>query len=307
MPHVPATSSILVRLLTAAGYRVDHRADVTLAARLRDRRAVVIAPASRSPLEVENLFPPDSIHRILVYDDDPGPAARGVAGDRGIEVLDPSTLGPALGELLLPAVLGAGEPEPDGGMDTPFVLLPEGARIVRPRVGRAEAEVLAGVDGPRFTLRLVPYYVAPYRVRPASPAGIRGTMLDRTVAVHAVSRRAEVWEEGDRELVAELDVPHQFIAPEIGAQEAAGIAMEAIRRYHVVSVDHTEQHGGALVIETRRVPPASDDIRLGPLQLVYLPHWYAEGHEGRVVLDAVTGRRALPAPSANEAPAFSLK
>lgn len=307
MPHVPATSSVLLRLLTAAGYRVEHRADVAVATRLRDRRAVVIAPASRSPVEVESLFPADSVHRILVYDDDPGPAARDVAGDRGIEVLDPATLGPALGELLLPAVLGANEEELDGGMDTPFALLPAGARIVRPRVGRAEAEILAGVDGPRFTLRLVPYYVAPYRVRPASASGVHGPPLDRTIAVQAVSRRAEVWEEGDRELVAELDVPHQYIAPEVGVQEAAGIAMEAIRRYHVVHVDHTEQHGGALVIETRRVPPSADDIRLGPLQLVYLPHWYAEGHGGRVVLDAVTGRRAAAPPSAGEAPAFSVK
>ena len=307
MPHVPAASSVLVRLLTAAGYRVDHRADLVVASRLRDRRAVVIAPSSRSPVEVESMFPPDAVHRILVYDDDPGPAARGVAGDRGIEVLDPSTLGSALGELLLPPVLGAPDMEMDTGLDTPFALLPEGARIVRPRIGRAEAEILAGVDGPRFTLRLVPYYVAPYRVRPASPSGARGPALDRTVAVQAVSRRAEVWEESDRELVSQLDVPHQFIAPEIGPAEAAGIALEAIRRFHVVQVDHTEQHGGALVIETRRVPPSTDDIRLGPLQLVYLPHWYAEGHEGRVVLDAVTGQRTAGPPAPGEAPAFTLK
>jgi hypothetical protein len=307
VPHAPATSSVLGRLFTTAGYRVDHRGDLVVATRLRDRRAVVIASVARSPVEVESLFPPDSVHRTLIYDDDPGPAARDVAADRGIEVLDPSSLGPALGELLLPAILGNPGPEPDAGLDTPFALLPEGARIVRPRVGRAEAEILAGVDGPRFTLRLVPYYVAPYRVRPPSASGVRGPTLDRTVAVQAVSRRAEVWEEEDRELVAELDVPHQYIAPEIGVQEATGIAMEAIRRYHVVRVDHTEQHGGALVIETRRVPPSPDDIRLGPLQLVYLPHWYAEGHEGRVVLDAVTGRRAGAAPSAGEAPAFSLK
>jgi hypothetical protein len=298
---------VLGRLLVAAGYRVEHRGDVVVASRLRDRRTVVIAPATRSPREVESLFPADTVHRTLVYDDDPGPAARSAASERRIEVVDPSTLGPALGELLLPTVLGAPPADPDDPLEAPLALLPEGARIVRPRVGRAEAELLAGVDGPRFTLRLVPYYVAPYRVRPASASGARGPTLDRTVAVQAVSRRAEVWEEGERELVAELDVPHQYIAPEVGPREAAELAMEAIRRFHVVHVDHTEQHGGALVIETRRVLPSTDDVRLGPLQLVYLPHWYAEGHEGRVVLDAVTGRRAVGSPAAGEAPAFSLK
>jgi len=293
VPHVPATSSVLVRLLTAAGYRVEPRSEAVVAVRIRDRRSVVIAPATRSPVEVESLFPSDSIHRTLVYDEDPGAAARAVASERGIEVLDPSTLGPALGEILLPAILGVVDDGPGPSLDAPFSLLPDGARIVRPRIGRAEAELLAGVDGPRFTLRLVPYYVAPYRVRPASPYGARGTTLDRMVAIHAVTRQAEVWEDGDRELVAGLDLPHQFVAPEVPASEATGIAMEAIRRHHVVHVDHTEQHGGALVIETRRVPPSVDDIRLGPLQLLYLPHWYAEGHEGRVVLDAVTGRKTV--------------
>ncbi len=95
----------------------------------------------------------------------------------------------------------------------------------------------------------------------------------------------------DRELVGELDVPHQFVPPEVSVSEAAGLALEAIRRHHTIHVDHTEQHDGALVIETRRVPPAADDVRVGPLQLIYLPHWYAEGSQGRVVLDAVTGRR----------------
>jgi hypothetical protein len=298
---------VLTRLLTAAGYHVEHRGEAVVATRLRDRRAVVIAPVARSPVEVETLFPSDAVHRILVYDGDPGAAARAVAADRGIEVLDPTTLGPALGELLLPAVLGIPEVDGEGALEAPFAILPEGTRIVRPRVGRAEAEILAGVDGPRFILRLVPYYVAPYRVRPPSPSGTRSAPLDRTIAVQAVSRRAEEWEPGERELVSELDVPHQFVTPEIGPYDAATIAVDAIRRLHVIQVEHTEQHGGALVIETRRVPPSPDDIRLGPLQLVYLPHWYAEGREGRVVLDAVTGRRTVSSPAAGEAPAFSVK
>ncbi len=294
MPIAPAPSSVLARLLVAAGYRVDHRSGAVVASRARDRRAVVIAPSSRSPGEVEGLFPPDAVHRIVVYDDDPGPAARQVAADRGLEVLDPSTLGSALGEILLPPIPGRPD-DADLALDRPFSVLPEGARIVRPRIGRAEAEILAGVDGPRFLLRLVPYYVAPYRVRLTSAAGDRGPPVDRTVAVHALSRRGEVWEEGDRELVGALDVPHQVVSSDLAPAEAEAIALETIRRYHVVQIDHTEQLGGALVIETRRVLPSPDDIRLGPLERIYLPFWYAEGLDGRVVLDAVTGRRAAPA------------
>jgi hypothetical protein len=285
--------------LAAAGYRIETRGNAIVAVRGRDRRAVVLVPATRSPGELEGLFPSDSLQRTLVYDDDPGPVARSLAADRGLEILDPSTLGPALGELLLPSPLTSGAESNLGPtLETPFSVLPEGARIVRPRIGRAEAEQLVGVEGPRFTLRLVPFYVAPYRVRPASPYGEAVKVLDRTVAVHGVSGRGEIWDDGDRELVSELEVPHQFVAPEIAASEATGIAIETIRRHHTIHVDHTEQHGGALVIETRRVPPSADDIRVGPLQLIYLPHWYAEGSQGRVVLDAVTGHRN-PAPLAS--------
>jgi hypothetical protein len=298
MPRVAPPSSVLGRLLEAAGYRLDHRDDATLAVRSKDHRAVVIVGAARSPAEVDRWFPTDAIHRTIVYDDDPGTTARALASDRGIEVLEPSTLGSALAELLLPPPHGAEGSAEEGAehssLEPPFSVLPDGDRIVRPRIGRAEAETLAGVDAPRYTLRLVPFYVAPYRVRPSSPHGAPGGIVHRLVAVNAVSRRAEIWEDGDRELVSEIQEPHQRLVPQLGESQAVAVATDAVRRHHTVDVEHTEQHGGALVIETRRMPPSSDDLRLGPMALLYVPYWYAEGSEGRVVLDAVTGRRLAP-------------
>ena len=302
MGRPPPPSSVLGRLLEAAGYRIDTRAEAVIGVRSKDHRAVAIASASRSPGEVDRWFPTDAVHRTIVYDDDPGAMAREQAADRGIEVLDPSTLGAALAELLLPSPTApAGGPAPlaeDAGLFPPLAVLPDGARIVRPRIGRAEAESLAAVESPRYTLRLVPYYVAPYRVRPSSPHGAPGTVLHRLVAVNAVSRRAEVWEDGDRELVPDLTEPHQELTPQIGESQAVAIATDAVRRHHTVDVEHTEQHQGALVIETRRILPSADDLRLGPMSLLYVPFWYAEGTDGRVVLDAVTGRRASPDGSA---------
>jgi len=300
-PELP--SPALPRLLEAAGYRLERRGEVILAAREKDHRALAIATTARSPLEIERVFPSEALHRTIVYDDDPGATARTLAAERSIEILDPTTLGAALGEILLPPPVDrpaadADADDPRKALEAPFALLPEGQRIVRPRIDRAEAELLAGVDGSRFTLRLVPFYVAAYRVRPAAPHGEAGPVLRHLVAVNALSRTAEVWDDQERELVDGVPEPHQRLAPQISSAQAAPIAVEAIRRRHTVHVDHTEQHGGALVIETRRIPPAADDLRLGPFSLLFVPHWYAEGGEGRVVLDAVTGRRArleLPA------------
>ena len=100
-----------------------------------------------------------------------------------------------------------------------------------------------------------------------------------------LARRAELVDAVVQELY------RRHLSPQLEESQVAPLALDAIRRHHTVHVDHTEQHQGALVIETRRVPPTSDDIRLGPFVLLYVPHWYAEGSQGRVVLDAVTGRR----------------
>jgi hypothetical protein len=304
MARAPAPSSILGRLLSAAGYRLGVRNGMTVAIRSGDHRAVVIAPFSRSPTDVERLFPGDAVHRTVVYDNEPGPAARASAAQLGIEIVDPSTLGPALGELLLPSALDVSapsSPEADlADLDDPFPVF-RGERIVRPRIGRTEAVSLVGIDGPRYTLRLVPHYVAAYRVRSATADGGVGPVHHRLVAVNATTRRAEIWEEGVRELVHEIDEPHQRLAPQLSESLAQPIAVDLVRREHTVRVDHTEQLGGALVIESRRVPPAIDDVRLSPFVLLYVPFWYAEGSGGRVVLDAVTGdRRSVSELSAVE-------
>ena len=297
MPRAAAASSVLGRLLEAAGYRLEPRSEAILAVRARDRRAVLIVGSSRSPAEVEPWFPSDAVHRTVVYDDEPGMTARALASDRGIEVLAPETLGSALAELLLPSPVVPPEVEravDEDGLAAPLAVLPDGERIVQPRIGRPEAEALSGLDGERHILRLVPFYVAPYRIRTSSASGGPGPVVRQLVAVNAVTRRAEIWEAGDRELVASLEQPHQRLVPQLGETAAVAIATDAIRRHHTVDVEHTEQHGGALVIETRRILPPATDLKLAPFALFYVPYWYVEGAEGRVVLDAVTGQR-MPA------------
>ena len=291
----PRTSA-LVRLLEAAGYRLDVRSGVTVAVRARDHRAVVIAPAARTPAEVDRLFPVDAVRRTIVYADEPGPAARSAAADHGIEVLDPSTLGPALGEILLPSPTEAdpsdgAEPEPPFA-EIPFPMVRPGDRTVTPphRKGRGRSALRDRLSPLHAPPRAVLRSGVPRPTR-ARPTGGRGAVLQRVVAVNAANRRAEIWEDGERELVGEVSEPHQRLSPQFAEAVATPLAVEAIRRQHTVRVDHTEQHGGALVIETRRVPPSVDDVRLGPFVLLYVPHWYAEGAEGRVVIDAVTGRK----------------
>jgi hypothetical protein len=295
----PPAPSVLRRLLIAAGYRLEDLPGVTLAVRAADHRAVVIAPHGQSPTTIESVFPAGVVHRTIVYDEAPGDPVREAAAERGIELLDPSTLGPALGELLLPSVLvpgtdGPGESE-DDPLESPFPPVAAGARTVRPRIGRREAQVIAGLAEARYTLRLVPFYAAAYRVRAVAPDGSSGPVHRGLVAVNATTRRAEIWAEGARELVVDVDGPTERLRPQLPEAGAQPLALEAIRRHHTVRVDHTEQHAGAIVVESRRVPPPVANVRLGPFSLIFVPFWYAETAEGRRVLDAVSGRGALDA------------
>ncbi|HYK93358.1 MAG TPA: hypothetical protein VEY07_04875 [Thermoplasmata archaeon] len=297
MGHSGAGGPVLRRLLEAAGYRLEDRPGGLRAVRGRDHRAVLIVAGLPSPAEVDAEFPSDAVHRTIVYPEDPGTVARSIASERGIEILDPSTLGSALGELLLSGPDSSPESEEPltaAPLHPPPLLFPEGERTVRPRLGQSDAEALAGVDGYRSTLRLIPFFVAAYRVRVATPHGGRGPPSDHLVAINALSGQAEFWEPGERELAAELDEPHQRLAPHLSPDHARASAEDAVRRRHTVSVDHTEQHGGAVVIERRRVPPATDDLALAPPVLVHVPFWYIEGPDGRVVLDAVSGSRVTP-------------
>jgi len=299
MARAGMTGSVLRRLLEAADYRLEDRPGGVRGIRSRDHRAVFLVEGVRSPVELEAEFPSDAVRRTLIYPEDPGSVARSIASERSMEVIDGATLGSALGEILLPGP----EPVPSSEIETvatpapltpPPLLFPEGERTVRPRLGRADAEALAGVEGLRSTLRLIPYYIAAYRVRVATPSGARAPATDHLVAVQALTGAAEFWQPGERELIPEIDEPNQRLDPQISEDQSRTVAVEAVRRRHTVSVDHTEQHDGALVIERRRVPPAADDLAIGEPVLVHVPFWYIEGTDGRVVLDAVTGSRSPP-------------
>ncbi|HYA57365.1 MAG TPA: hypothetical protein VEH57_02725 [Thermoplasmata archaeon] len=291
--------SILRRLLVAAGYRLEDSGPVIVAVRAADHRAVVIAPRGQSPATVEPLFPSSVVHRTIVYDEEPGDPAREAAAARGIELLGPSTLGPALGEILLPSVLVPGTVGPlegeDDPLESPFPPVAAGARTVRPRIGRREAQAIAGLADARYTLRLVPFYAAAYRVRSVAPDGGPGAVRHGLVAVNATTRRAEIWTEGARELVTDVEGPAERLNPQLSEAGAEPLAVEAIRRHHTVRVDHTEQHAGAIVVESRRVPPPVANVRLGPFSLIFVPFWYAETAGGRAILDAVSGRGATDA------------
>lgn len=277
----------------AAGYHLEDRPLGLRAIRRADRRAVFVVASVPSLEEIASEFPEECVRRTVVCAEDPGEPARAWAAEHGLEVLVPETLGSALGEmLLLGPPVETTAPVVPGPVSMPPLAFPDQERTIRPRLSREDAERVAGVDGFRYTLRLVPYYVFSYRVRTAAPHGGAGPVTDHLVAVSAISGKVEYWENREPEFVAEIEEPHQRLEPSVAEESASRTADEATRRRHTVSVDHSEQHGGALIIERRRVPPGPEDLHFSPPVLVHCPYWYVESADGRVILDAVSGAKA---------------
>jgi hypothetical protein len=286
-------ASQLRRLLHAAGYRLSDTERGLLAWRFEDRRAVLLVSSELDLSSAARELPSDAAHRTILCAGEPTEEARSAAAELGVELLRPDTLGQALGELLLLPLGGApvSPVHPSTPLEPPVAVLPTGQTIVRPRIGREDAERIAGGTGARLTLRLLPYYVAPYRVRLPPPSGGSPVIREDLVAVNGLSGVSSVWGAGQRELVAEISTPFQQLEPVLSEAAARAQAEEYLRHHHTVGVDRTEQHEGALVIERRRVAPPPEDLRIGPLALLQVPFWYFEGADGRVILDAVTGNR----------------
>jgi hypothetical protein len=288
---------ILRRLLLAAGYRLEDRPGGLRAIRRADHRGLLVVAAHEPVDRLVAELPAELVHRILLFTEDPGGEARQRAAELGTEVLTSDTLGPALGELLLPAPSDGASGEAEAHAEpvgTPASSYPEHERTVCPRLDKNDAVRLAGVDGFRYTLRLVPFYIFPYRVRAPTTHGGPGPVSDHLASVNAVSGRVEFWENWKPEFVADLTEPYERFDPALPAGEARRRAEGDIRTRHTVSVDHSEHHGGTLIIERRRVPPGPSDLVLGAPALVHTPYWYVESAEGRVILDAVTGARVAP-------------
>ncbi|MCI4334679.1 MAG: hypothetical protein L3K04_03505 [Thermoplasmata archaeon] len=300
-----AELSQLRRLFLAAGYRLSDNDRGLLAWRFEDRRAVLLLAPDQPLVEAARELPADAAHRTLLCLTEPGEEVRGLAAQLGVELLLPEMLGPALGELLLrPIGTTAPEPtHPSTPLEAPVGVFPTSETVVRPRLSREDAERIAGPGGSRCTLRLLPFFVAAYRVRSPSPPRDGSPVREELVAVNGLTGEGFVWNLGQRELVAEIPPPFQKLEAVLNESQARAHADEFLRHRHTIGVDHTEQHEGALVIERRRVAPGPEDLRIGPFALLHVPYWYVEGPEGRVVVDAVTGTRGGDGGRSAESPA----
>lgn len=319
-------SAFVQRLLASAGFSVERHQGLWRAVRESDGRAVLLLAGAELPAGFSQIFPGQCRSRWVLFGSTPSAEERDRLHMDGVSFIEPDTLSERIGEVLLPSSGAEREepvpralpparlpsirehdgrerlmtdpgPFPEEPSSLPAELWP-GERIVRPRLSEDDALRLAWsrLVPFRVTLVLIPYYLFEYTLRQEER---RSNEAPRLLAVQGIDGTTESWAMGDRELVGMLPTPHRRREPVLSSDEARDFALRAALEANISHVDHTEQRGGALIIERRRVAPQEDDVRLGPAVMLHVPFWVVDGADGRLVFDAVTGA-ALAAGSVLE-------
>jgi hypothetical protein len=164
-------------------------------------------------------------------------------------------------------------------------------RILKSRIDKDEALKMAKktMDGFRFDLELIPFYIYNYscdlilggRTPPQRNTG--------TIGINALTKQIEEWPP-IFETVRDLDYHYTRLSPRIAEDEAYEFAFSAVININTKIIETKEEKDSAIIIEKKKVEPKPDAIELIKKGLVYLPAWCIEGSNGVMIIDATTGK-----------------
>lgn len=162
-------------------------------------------------------------------------------------------------------------------------------QIIKPIIGVNEAREIARhtVNGVRFSLQLVPYYLFHYTLS----LDRDGAQEERAglVGVNGLTEACDVWAWGI-ELTGELEGAHARKEPRIELERAGELARARLVTLHSEEWAVERDYGHTLVTERKRAVPDEASVRLEPKGLVLLPVWAVEGTYGALLINAATGK-----------------
>lgn len=162
-------------------------------------------------------------------------------------------------------------------------------QIIKPLIGLDEAREIARhtVNGVRFSLQLVPYYLFHYSLTVKR----EGTREERSglVGVNGLTEACDVWAWGI-ELTGELEGAHSHKEPRIELERASDLARARLIALNSEEWSVEHDYGHTLVTERKRAGPDPSTLQLEPKGLVLLPVWAVEGTYGALLINAATGK-----------------
>jgi hypothetical protein len=166
-----------------------------------------------------------------------------------------------------------------------------GEAIIKPQVTMSDVSEISKriVQGFRFDLELVPYYVFDYFCELIVEGKTAPQISQGTLAINGLTNNAESWD-FDFETVAEVETTHTKLEPRFDENKAYETAKESAIALNTREIQTVDDRGAVTIYEKKKVRPKEGAIDIQKRGLVYLPVWCVEGSNGVMIINATTGK-----------------
>ncbi len=183
------------------------------------------------------------------------------------------------------------EVEPVPFKTTPIGEDDSGELIMKPRMTINEVSEISKkiVQGFRFDLELIPYYVFEYSCELMVEGHNTPQISSGIIAVNGLTNSAERWN-FPFETVIELETTHTKLEPKVDENKAFETARETSIALNTREIQTVDDRGAVTIYEKKKVSPKEGAIDINRRGLIYLPVWCVEGSNGVMIINATTGK-----------------
>lgn len=182
---------------------------------------------------------------------------------------------------------------PDGiGRSVPLILemADVGEAVITPKIDKNKATIISrSIEGYKFELTMVPHFLFYYKCVVEDSEKQTGDIQTGIAAVNGTSGDVELWTH-TFETVENVEIPHIKMEPTMNADDAQQQATKGVFQLFTREVDVVREDSNVTVFEKIKTQPREDSIEVLPKGLVYNPYWRIEGTDGKMTIDAVTGK-----------------
>ncbi len=163
--------------------------------------------------------------------------------------------------------------------------------IMKPNVTMSEVGEISKkiVQGFRFDLELIPYYVFDYTCELVVEGKTTPQINQGTLAVNGLTNNVETWD-FDFETVMDVETTHTKLEPRFDEDKAFDTAKESAITMNTREIQTVDDRGAVTIYEKKKVRPKEGAIDISKRGLIYLPVWCVEGSNGVMIINATTGK-----------------
>ncbi|MEE9152305.1 MAG: hypothetical protein V3U20_10820 [Thermoplasmata archaeon] len=163
--------------------------------------------------------------------------------------------------------------------------------IMKPNITMSEVSEISKkiVQGFRFDLELIPYYVFDYSCELVVGGKATPQITQGTLAVNGLTNNAESWD-FDFETVMDVETTHTKLEPKFDEEKAFETAKESAITLNTKEIQTVDDRGAVTIYEKKKVKPKEGAINIRRRGLIYLPVWCIEGSNGVMIINATTGK-----------------